>query len=42
MLLCQVQHRTVKKYIDKIFEEKVEKYLKSELFPHLRKLLVIK
>ena len=42
MLLCQVQHRTVKKYIDKIFEEKVEKCLKSELFHHLRKLLVIK
>ena len=42
MLLCQVQHRTVKKYIDKIFEEKVEKCLKSEFFPHLRKSLVIK
>ena len=42
MLLCQVQHRTVKKYIDKIFEEKVEKCLKSELFPYLRKSLVIK
>ena len=42
MLLCQVQHRTAKKYIDKIFERKVEKCLKSELFHHLRKLLVIK
>ena len=42
MLLRGVQHRKVKKYIDKIFEEKVEKYLKSELFPHLRKSLVIK
>ena len=42
MLMCEVQHCTVKKYIDKIFEEKVEKCLKSELFPHLRKLLVIK
>jgi len=33
MLLCEVQHCKAKKYIDKIFEEKVEKYLKSELFP---------
>lgn len=41
MLLCEVQHCKAKKYIDKIFEEKVEKCLKSELFPHLRKLLVI-
>ena len=41
MLLCEVQHCKIKKYIDKIFKEKVEKYLKSELFPHLRKLLVI-
>ena len=42
MLLCQVQHRTVKKYIDKIFEEKVEKCLKSKLFHRPRKPLVIK
>lgn len=42
MLLCEVQHCKAKKYIDKIFEEEVEKYLKSELFPHLRKSLVIK
>ena len=42
MLLCEVQHCKIKKYIDKIFKEKVEKYLKSELFPHLRKLLIIK
>ncbi len=41
MLLCEVQHCKFKKYIDKIFEEKVEKCLKSELFPYLRKLLVI-
>ena len=41
MLLCEVQHCKIKKYIDKIFEEKVEKCPKSELFPHLRKLLVI-
>ena len=33
MLLCEVQHCTTKKYIDKIFEGKVEKCLKSELFP---------
>lgn len=32
MLLCEVQHCKVKKYIDKIFEKKVEKCLKSELF----------
>lgn len=42
MLLCEVQHCKIKKYIDKIFERKVEKYLKSESFPHLRKSLVIK
>jgi len=42
MFLCEVQHCKAKKYIDKIFKEKVEKCLKSELFPHLRKLLVIK
>ena len=42
MLLCEVQHCKIKKYIDKIFKEKVEKYLKSELFYSLRKLLVIK
>lgn len=42
MLLCEVQHCKFKKYIDKIFEGEVEKYLKSELFPHLRKSLVIK
>ena len=42
MLLCEVQHCKIKKYIDKIFERKVEKCLKSELFHHLRKLLVIK
>ena len=32
MLLREVQHCKAKKYIDKIFKEKVEKYLKSELF----------
>lgn len=42
MLLCEVQHCKIKKYIDKIFEKKVEKCLKSELFPRLRKLLIIK
>ena len=42
MLLCEVQHCKVKKYIDKMFKEKVEKSLKSELLHHLRKLLVIK
>lgn len=42
MFLCEVQHYKIKKYIDKTFEEEVEKYLKSELFPHLRKSLVIK
>ncbi len=42
MLLREVQHCKAKKYIDKIFKEKVEKYLKSELFYSLRKLLVIK
>ena len=42
MLLREVQHCKAKKYIDKIFKEKVEKYLKSELFYRLRKLLVIK
>jgi len=31
-----------KKYIDKMFKDKVGKWLKSELFPHLRKSLVIK
>lgn len=35
MFLCEVQHCKIKKYIDKIFEEKVEKCLKSELFPKL-------
>ena len=34
--------KKAKKYIDKIFKEKVEKHLKSELFPYLRKSLVIK
>jgi len=42
MLLCEVQHCKFKKYIDKIFERKVEKHLKSELFPRLRKSFVIK
>lgn len=42
MFLCEVQHCKIKKYIDKIFEKKVEKCLKSELSPHLRKSLVIK
>ena len=42
MFLCEVQHCKIKKYIDKIFEEKVEKCLKSELFYRLCKLLVIK
>lgn len=42
MFLCEVQHYKIKKYIDKIFEKKVEKCLKSELFPRLRKLLIIK
>ena len=42
MLLREVQHCKAKKYIDKIFKEKVEKYLKSELFYSLRKSLVIK
>lgn len=42
MLLCEVQHCKAKKYIDKTFEEKVEKCLKSELFPHIRKSLIIK
>jgi len=42
MFLCEVQHCKIKKYIDKILEEKVEKCLKSELFYHLCKLLVIK
>ena len=42
MLLCEVQHCKAKKYIDKIFEKKVEKCLKSELFPRLCKSLVIK
>ena len=42
MFLCEIQHCKVKKYIDKIFEEKVEKCLKSELFYRLCKLLVIK
>lgn len=42
MLLCEVQHYKFKKYIDKIFEGKVEKCLKSELFLHHRKSLVIK
>ena len=42
MLLCEVQHCMIKKYIDKTFEGKVEKCLKSELFPHLRKSLIIK
>jgi len=41
MLLREVQHSKAKKYIDKIFKKKVEKCLKSELFPQLRKLLVI-
>ena len=42
MPLCEVQYCKIKKYIDKIFEEKVEKCLKSELSPHTRKSLVIK
>jgi len=42
MLLREVQRYKIKKYIDKIFEKKVDKCLKSELFPHLRKSLVIK
>ena len=42
MLLREVHHCKTKKYIDKIIEGKVEKCLKSELFPHLRKSLVIK
>ena len=42
MLLCEVQHCKIKKYIDKILEKKVEKCLKSELFYRLCKLLVIK
>lgn len=42
MLLCEVQHCKIKKYIDKIFEGEVEKCLKSELFSHLRKSLIIK
>ena len=42
MLLCEVQHCKTKKYINKIFEGKVEKCLKSELFPHIRKSLIIK
>lgn len=32
MLLREVQHCKAKKYIDKTFEKKVEKCLKSELF----------
>ena len=32
MLLREVQHRKVKKYIDKTFGKKVRKSLKSELF----------
>ena len=35
MLLREVQYCKIKKYIDKIFEEKVEKCLKSELSPTL-------
>ena len=42
MLLCEVQHCKIKKYIDKIFEEKVGKSLKRELFWRLCKLFVIK
>jgi len=42
MLLCEVQHCKIKKYIDKILEKKVEKCLKSELFSRIRKSLVIK
>lgn len=42
MLLCEVQHCKIEKYIDKILEKKVEKCLKSELFYRLCKLLVIK
>ena len=42
MFLCEVQHCKIKKYVDKIFEKKVEKYLKSELLYRLCKLLVIK
>lgn len=42
MPLCEVQHCKIKKYIDKIFEKEVEKYLKSELFHRPRKSLVIK
>lgn len=41
MFLCEVQHCKIKKYIDKIFEKKVEKCLKSELFSQIRKSLVI-
>jgi len=35
MPLCEVQYCKIKKYIDKIFKEKVEKCLKSELSPTL-------
>ena len=42
MLLREVQRCKTKKYIDKILEGKVEKCLKSELFPRLCKSLVIK
>lgn len=41
MLLCEVQHCKAKKYIDKTFEKKVRKCLKSELFYRLRKSLII-
>ena len=42
MFLCEIQHCKFKKYIDKILEKKVEKCLKSELFPQIRNSLVIK
>jgi len=32
MFLCEVQHYKIKKYIDKIFKEKVEKWGKHEIF----------
>lgn len=35
-------HKKAKKYIDKIFKEKVGKQLKSELFHPFRKSFIIK
>jgi len=42
VILCEIYFKKVRKYIDKVFEEKVGKWLKRELFWCLCKLFVIR